>query len=191
MSPERDKTHRHGLTRQAACKGQPWARQRSRQPGRKAGEHVHLGDQALPGWHSLTLGTWPSDSRSQTQPEGHLKISRCLGHSLLPMAGWCMHTLTATIPWHKVEYMQVASAWEPPVTSPSPDSLCQNTPQHQQTCCCTCPASSPVLAPLHPCPHPAAAGAQTTWAQAPTAQIPLPLILHSARGQSCSSSWVF
>lgn len=170
---------------QGAALGQA-AQQAARQESRTARAPWRSGSARL----ALTpLGTWPSDSRSQTQPEGHLKISRCPGHSLLPMAGRCMHTLTATVPWHKAEHMQAASAREPPVTSPSTDSLCQNTPQHQQTCCCTCPASSPVLAPLHPCPHPAPAGAQTTWAQAPTAQIPLPLILHSARGQSCSSSW--
>lgn len=149
MSPERDKTHRHGLTRQAACKGQPRARQRSGQIGGKAGLvlacHTHPGTQTwtarelrAPGSASQVpspQGIQPRDTRLHTRPEGCCRISKCPTRSLLPRGGaGHAHALLATIPWHKAQGMQVASVQEPlalalpPRAAGGREFLCQGAP---------------------------------------------------------------
>lgn len=175
MSPERDKTHRHGLTCQAACKGQPRARQHSRQPGRKAGQHVHLRHQALPGRHLSPQGTRPSDSRSQAWPEGCWRISKCPGRSLLPVAGRCMHTRRSQ-PSHGTKlntcrWLPSRSHQSPaPALLPCARALPSTSKHGAPRSCCGCPASSPASAPLHPCSHPAPAGARTGSSQGPGAR---------------------
>jgi len=82
--------------------------------------------------------------------------------------------------------MRVASVQEPPVTSPSPASRCQGTPQHQKT---RGPKTTLRLPGLLPCVGPSAPGTGGgTGRRLPAGQTPLPPVPGGAGGQSCSSS---
>lgn len=199
MSPERDKTHRHGLTRQAACKGQPRARQCSRKPGRKAGQHMHFRYRALPGWHLSLQSTWPSNSRSQAWPEGHWRISKCLRHLLLPAAGWCIHTRrlqpSRGMKLKACRWLQSRSHRSPaPALPPHARALPSTSKQGAPRLCCGCPASSPASAPSASLPTPGTgrgADRRQPGPGHPLGRPHLPPIPCGARGQSCSSKGEF